>query len=184
MSKAGVVYWITGLSGSGKTVVGRALVKKLKRQGLNVVFLDGDELRAVLGGKAGYSKKERFQLAMQYARLCRMLSEQGLHVVCSTISMFHNVRNWNREHIRHYKEIYLKNSLKFLSAHDRKGIYKRKGFRKPSCVVGLDLDFEEPENPDLLIRNDRCESAYKIAEQVIQGFSVRGDQKWATKKKR
>ena len=43
-TEPGTVYWITGLSGAGKTTIGTLLYEKVKSQKDNVVFLDGDAL--------------------------------------------------------------------------------------------------------------------------------------------
>ena len=105
------VYWITGLSGAGKTTVGRLFYNKLKEQYSNTVFLDGDTMRKVFGNDLGYSAEDRRKCAMRYSRLCAMLQEQGMNVVCCTISMFDSVREWNRENIQNYKEIYVKETI-------------------------------------------------------------------------
>ena len=107
----GTVYWITGLSGAGKTTIGQLFYEKLKRDFPNTVFLDGDILREVFGADLGYTEMERRKCAMRYARLCDMLQRQDLNVVCCTISMFEAVREWNRRHIDSYKEIYVKVSM-------------------------------------------------------------------------
>ena len=105
------VYWITGLSGAGKTTIGRIFYERLKRIYPNTVFLDGDALRKVFGDDLGYSKEDRRKCAMRYSKLCAMLQEQEINVVCCTISMFDCVRAWNRENIRNYREIYVKVSM-------------------------------------------------------------------------
>ena len=92
----GCVYWLTGLSGAGKTTIGRILYKRLCEKRDGVVFLDGDDLRAVFGNDLGYTAQDRKKSAMRNARLCGLLAGQGLVVVCCTISMFHDVRAYNR----------------------------------------------------------------------------------------
>src|SRR6266404_144656 len=104
----GCVYWITGLSGAGKTTVGRELWRRLRAAGRSVILLDGDALREVITEDLGHSTGDRRNSAMRNARLCRMLSSQGADVVCPTISLFHEVQRWNRENIPGYCEIYLR----------------------------------------------------------------------------
>lgn len=149
MSK-GTVYWITGLAGAGKTTIGQALYQRLKKQQKNIVFLDGDLLREVFGNDLGYSREDRLKSAMRNARICNMLTQQGMDVVCCTISMFDQVREWNRKHIECYKEIYLKVPMEVLAKRNQKNLYQ-------GCdnqVVGMSLAWEEPKQPDLVIEND------------------------------
>ena len=65
----GNVYWITGLSGAGKTTIGKIFYSKLKEIYSNTVFLDGDTLREVFGNDLGYSDADRRKCAMRYSKL-------------------------------------------------------------------------------------------------------------------
>lgn len=165
--KNGCVYWITGLSGAGKTTVGKLLYEKIISCKNNVVFLDGDVLRDIFGNDLSYSIEDRRKSAMRNARLCRFLSGQGIDVVCCTISMFHEVRGWNRENIAEYCEIYLKVPLDILKSRDQKGLYSslEKGLKKN--IWGLDLEFEEPENPDITIMNDGSSAPREIVDGLM-----------------
>ena len=87
----GRVFWLTGLSAAGKTSIGRALSSRLRASGGSVIFLDGDELRSAVSNDLGYSAKDRRTSAMRNGMLCRLLAEQGVDVVCATISLFHEV---------------------------------------------------------------------------------------------
>ena len=60
----GQVYWITGLSGAGKTTIGKIFYEKLRRKYANTVFLDGDMLREVFGNDLGYSDADRRNCAI------------------------------------------------------------------------------------------------------------------------
>ncbi|MFZ0279487.1 MAG: adenylyl-sulfate kinase, partial [Candidatus Sulfotelmatobacter sp.] len=91
-ASTGRVFWVTGLSGAGKTTVGRELWSRLRAAGRQVFFLDGDALRAVIAEDLGHSADNRRRSAMRNARLCRLLAGQGADVVCATISLFHEVQ--------------------------------------------------------------------------------------------
>ena len=83
MDRKNRVYWLTGLSGAGKTTIGRLWYEELKKSGEKVVLLDGDELRAVFGGGFGFTAEARLKLGMSYGRLCALLAAQGF-LPCST----------------------------------------------------------------------------------------------------
>lgn len=76
------------------------VTKPLREKDNGVVLLGDDELRKVIGaewvGNQNYDRGGRLELSLQYARLCKVISDQGLTVVISTISMFNKVYMWNR----------------------------------------------------------------------------------------
>jgi adenylylsulfate kinase-like enzyme len=153
MHTPGRVFWITGLSAAGKTTIGRALASHLRASGGHVVFLDGDTLRAVSNDLC-YSAENRRSAAMRNGMLCRMLAEQGMDVVCSTISLFHEVQRWNRENIPRYNEIFVRVPLEELKRRDIKGIYSAANNGGGSNIVGLDIPAETPAAPHLILDND------------------------------
>ncbi len=164
----GTVYWITGLSGAGKTTIGKLLYEKIKEKNPNTVFLDGDVLRKVFGDDLGYTETDRRKCAMRYSRLCAMLQEQDMNVICCTISMFDSVREWNRKNIYDYKEIYIKVSMDTLKERNQKGIYSELEEGKQIEIVGMNIDFEEPKHPDLILQNDGGKTPEEQAEEILR----------------
>ena len=164
------VYWITGLSGAGKTTIGKHFYEKLKTEHPNTVFLDGDMLRKVFGDDLGYTREERIKCAMRYSRLCAMLQEQGMHVVCCTISMFDCVRDWNRENINNYREIYIKVSMDTLRNRDQKGLYSGASKEERKEVAGIHVEVEEPKQPDLILWNDGDRTPAEQVEAIVLNF--------------
>lgn len=164
----GTVYWITGLSGAGKTTIGKILYVKIKERYPNTVFLDGDIMRRVFGDDLGYSREERRKCAMRYSRICAMLQEQGMNVICCTISMFDSVRDWNKKNICNYKEIYVKVSMDVLRCRDQKGLYSGIKPERKSEVAGIDVKIEEPKYPDLVLMNDGAKTPEEQVEIIYQ----------------
>ncbi|EOS29431.1 hypothetical protein C807_02817 [Lachnospiraceae bacterium 28-4] len=163
----GRLYWITGLSGAGKTTIGNLLYTYLKGKYPNTVIFDGDALRQAFGNDLGYSAEDRFQCAMRYARLCRLLVEQDIHVVCCTISMFDQVREWNRRNIENYSEIYIEVPLAVLEERNQKNLYRDVKDGKREDVVGMDLKLQLPENPDIRLVNDGTRTPEEMCQVLI-----------------
>lgn len=162
------VYWLTGLSGAGKTTIGKALYARLRETDPATVLLDGDTLREVFGGVYGYEPEERRKCAMSYGRLCRLLAQQGITVVCCTISMFHSVREWNRENIQGYTEVYIKASAETLRRRDQKGLYSGVEAGSARNVMGMDMACELPRTPDVTIENDGNLTPEECAEMILE----------------
>lgn len=147
------VFWITGLSGAGKTTIAHLLREQLQALGHAVILLDGDTLRHILGNQFGHDPKDRQQLGFIYARLCQELAQQGFTVICATISLFHALHTWNRTHIPHYKEIYLTVPLEERKERDPKGLYQQAQSGEITQMAGLHHHIEVPLQPDLVIHN-------------------------------
>ena len=151
----GRVVWITGLSGAGKSTLARALTHRLRASGREVLLLDGDDLRRVFRSVTGYSEADRRELAAHYSRLCRLLSSQGADVVCATMALFHDCRQWNRENIPRYLEVYLKVEPAVLIARDPKGLYSKALRGEIRNLPGIDQPYEAPQSPDIVIDKNR-----------------------------
>ena len=169
--KAGRVVWITGLSGAGKSVLATALVERLRRVNGAVVLLDGDELRKIFRATSvniqDYGREKRMALAMQYACLCNILAKQGFTVVIATISLFKEVHAWNRANLQGYFEVYLRVPLEELRRRDPKGIYRRFDAGEIRHVAGLDLDIDEPENPDFIREFLAGRTVDELADELV-----------------
>lgn len=162
----GTVYWFTGLSGAGKTTLGQLFYRHIKGQKPNVVFLDGDVMREACEDDLGHSVEDRKKSGRRKGRVCKMLADQGIDVVCSTISMFEECYQWNRKNIENYREIYVQVPFEILVARDSKGLYEKALNGRIENVWGVDLKAEEPKEPDAVVNNDGS----KVPEDMVRGL--------------
>lgn len=169
-SLMGLAVWITGLSGAGKTTVARLLMPRFQEASRPCVLLDGDAVRSLLRHEwkmeVGHGREERVQLARLYGRLCRALTMGGYDVVCATISMFHEIRDWNRTHVPNYLEVYLRVPLDELRRRDPKGLYARPVVGEEEGMVGIGVPAEEPRTPDLVIDHDERQTSDQTASII------------------
>ena len=151
---SGIVFWITGLPGAGKSTIADEVERLARARTPAVVRLDGDLVREVMEHDLGYDLAARLRNARRISRLCRMLSVQGLHVVCSTVSLFRECHEWNRVHIDRYCEIYVKVSLETLHQRDQKGLFSAAVEGREEHVIGVTQSFDEPRDAHLVIENE------------------------------
>ena len=170
MDMKGDIFWLTGLAGAGKTSIGKLLFKKIKKEEPNTIFLDGDELRSIFNIKNSFSMENRLSLSYSYSKFCNFLANQNLNVVIATISMFQEVRSWNRENIDNYNEIYIKVPMNILLKRDQKKLYSSAVKGKINNVIGIDIKVDEPKCPDLICINDGSKSLNKLAEDIFFFF--------------
>ena len=169
--KKGTTYFFTGLSGAGKTTIGGELYRRLKAKNNATVLLDGDQTRPVFNEDSGYDAASRLRGAHRTFRVCKMLNDQGIDTVVCSICMFGEVRQWNRENIENYREIYVKVTRETLFKRDKKGLYSS-GAKN---VMGIDLPFDEPKSPDLIIENDGQDTPDAIVDRLEALFNTKAE---------
>ena len=165
-----MVLWLIGLSGSGKTTLGREIYSLVKEHHPNTVFLDGDEIREVFGNDLGHTVEGRWRNAQRISGLCHLLSRQGIHVICSVLSNFHESQRWNREHLKDYFEVFIDAPFDQLLERDSRGIYQAALRREIKNVVGVDIEFTPPNQSDLVIRNDSSLDDFLANARIIAGL--------------
>lgn len=170
----GNVFWLTGISGVGKTTIGQVLVERLKEGNKrSVIFLDGDQLRELFQDPKSYTLEERKKIGLRNGRLCKFLADQNVDVVCSTISLFEECQNWNRENIENYHEVWIQTPMSIIEQKDPKNIYQGLKTGHIKNVVGFDLALEYPKNPDMILVNDHTQKPNELAQMILSEFHIK-----------
>ncbi|MGH9979290.1 MAG: adenylyl-sulfate kinase, partial [Nitrososphaeraceae archaeon] len=138
----GVVIWLTGLSGSGKTTTGKALEKYFRDKGFKVEFLDGDELRRTISSELGFSKEDRETHARRVAYLGQLLSRNGVITIVALISPYRAFREYARSLIGNFVEVWVHCSLETCIKRDPKGLYKNASRGSITNMTGIQAPYE------------------------------------------
>ena len=155
MIKKGFVIWLTGLPGAGKTTIARRLASKLEEIGLKVELFDGDEVRKQLSPDLGFSKEDRELHARRVAYLSKLLAKHGITSIVSLISPYREFREFARNEIKDFVEVYVKASLDECIKRDPKGLYKKALNGEIKDLTGLQDVYEEPLNPEVTVYTEQ-----------------------------
>lgn len=166
-----MVIWLIGLAGSGKTTIGREVCRQWKMNAPNTVLVDGDEIRRIFKHDHAprcYTVEGRRQNAERIAEICAWLDRQDVNVVCCILSIFHDVQRRNTETYSGYFEVFIDAPLETVIERDTKNLYGPALRGEASNVVGVDIEFEPPANPNMVIDN-RADSldAATVARDIL-----------------
>jgi len=167
-----MVIWLIGLSGAGKTTIGKSVYREWKNREPNTVLVDGDEIREIFSqdnSGSDYSIEGRRKNAERIKQLCAWLDRQGINVVCNILLLFGDVSKWNRENLSGYLEVYVSTPLDVVKARDSKGLYSAAEKGKMKNVVGVDIPFPTPTSPDIII--DNSDSRIRHHDMAVQILS-------------
>jgi adenylyl-sulfate kinase len=151
VEQKGVTVWFTGLSGAGKTALAMPLEEELRKRGLRVERLDGDIVRQGLTRDLGFSKEDRDKNIERVTFVAKLLTRNGVAVLCSFISPYREVRAKSRQDIGNFVEVYCYAPMETLMARDVKGLYKKAMAGEIPNFTGVSDPYEAPENPEVMI---------------------------------
>lgn len=153
----GIVLWMFGLSGSGKSTIARALENELYAKGVHTKLLDGDNLRAGINNNLSFSLADRAENIRRAAEVSKLFMENGDVVICSLVSPTKSIRAAAKEIIGEegFKEVYVNAPFDVCAERDVKGLYKKALAGEIKNFTGLDSPFEGAENPFVELRTDQ-----------------------------
>jgi bifunctional enzyme CysN/CysC len=161
-------YWLTGLSGSGKSTIAHALKERLELEGEKVVIVDGDALRSGLSKDLGFSKEARAENIRRAAEMVKILHQNGLTVICALISPFEADRNSARSIIGelNFLEIFIDTPREICEARDPKGLYRKARSGELPGFTGISSPYEKPSSPWLTVKTTEM-STPEVAQLIV-----------------
>ena len=151
----GYTLWFVGLSGSGKTTIAKEVVRILRGRNISVVLLDGDIVRKTLSPDLKYTKRDRDEQIRRGANVCYLISESNVLNISCTNSATKEERHFARDLIDNFVEVYIKCPISVCEERDVKGYYHLARDGKLKNFVGIDIKYEEPESPDIVLETDK-----------------------------
>ena len=147
----GIMIWMTGLSGSGKSTVAIGVERELHRQGILCRILDGDNIRSGINANLGFSEEDRRENIRRIAEIGKLFVETGIVTIACFVSPTIELRQMAREIIgeKDFREVYIATPLEECERRDVKGLYARARRGEVKDFTGISAPFEAPEHPDL-----------------------------------
>ncbi len=147
-----VTIWIMGRHGSGKNQLAYKTERELFDRGATTVLIDGSVVRSGLSRELDYSPSDRAEHLRRVAHLCQLLNDQGLITICTFISPDDDIRNQVAEIIgkERFHLIYVEADQEFCKAQEPE-LYQKVEQGQLQYLPGVDLPFEEPENPAITL---------------------------------
>ncbi len=175
----GAVVWLTGLSGSGKSTISRALERELFKQNMHVYVLDGDNIRHGLNSNLGFSPEDRVENIRRVAEVARLMADSGLIVVTAFISPYRADRQRAREIAQtsglDFIEVYVDAPLAVCEERDPKSLYKKARAGEIKEFTGIDAPYEAPEKAEITVHTDKqspTESVTNILDALLPRLTV------------
>lgn len=151
LHQRGIMIWMTGLSGSGKSTVAIGVERELHKQGILCRILDGDNIRAGINSNLGFSEEDRRENIRRIAEIGKLFVDTGIVTIACFVSPTLELRQMAREIIgeKDFREVYIATPIEECERRDVKGLYARARRGEVKDFTGISAPFEAPTHPDL-----------------------------------
>ncbi len=160
----GILFFITGLSGSGKTSISNKIKKKIQKYYGPTLLLTGEKIRDIYKFR-GYKKKDRLKLGLQNVNLIQMILKQKINVIYDAVALLKELRMEKRKKIKNYVEIFIKTDVnKIMRFNKKKKIYQK----TKSNIMGIHIIPDFPKKPDIVIINNFKKDINKLSDELFK----------------
>jgi adenylylsulfate kinase len=153
LNQTPVTFWLTGLSGAGKSTIAFLLERTLISQGRACYVLDGDNVRHGLNRDLGFTDHDRTENIRRIAEVARLMNDAGLIVITAFISPLRSDREMAKTIIGEnaYREIFVSTAIDVCESRDPKGLYQRARQGLVKDFTGISAPYEMPIHPALTL---------------------------------
>jgi 3',5'-nucleoside bisphosphate phosphatase len=173
----GLCVWLTGLSGSGKSTIGRLAAGELRDLGHRVEMLDGDDLRQNLSAGLGFSREDRDVNVRRIAWVADLLARNGVVTFVAAVSPYRGARDEARARMGdRFLEVHVRASVDECERRDVKGLYSKARAGEIAAFTGVSDPYEEPQAPELTLDTEQETPAVSAARLIalIEGRLASG----------
>lgn len=177
LGSKGMVFWLYGLSGSGKSTMVVEMERRLHKKNIHSVVLDGDNLRSGLNQDLSFSEQDRRENIRRVSEVAKIFSENGIIVFVSLITPLREFRQSARTIIGddYFQEVFVKASFNTCQKRDVKGLYAKASDGLVPSFTGQGSDFEEPVDQQFIIDSEKESedvSSEKLFQFVLDSISL------------
>ena len=152
------LFWITGLSGTGKSTLGKLILPHIKKKYGPTILIHGDDFREIWELNQ-FSKKGRFKNCIKFTKFCKYITDQNINIIFTVIGMYKEIRDWNKKNIKNYIEIYIK----------KKNYNNKSNFKNlKKNIVGVHIKAELPKYPDITISNNFEKEIKLVSDNLVK----------------
>ena len=169
----GFIVWFTGLSGAGKSTLAAMLSAELRKRGVRVEVLDGDEVRTHLSKGLGFSKEDRDTNIRRIGFVAKLVARAGACAITAAISPYREIRDEQRAASPRFVEVYCSCSIPALTDRDAKGLYKKALAGEIKHFTGIDDPYEPPVDPEVTVDTEK-ESKEESLSKILMTLEELG----------
>nr|WP_067053627.1 adenylyl-sulfate kinase [Mucilaginibacter sp. L294] len=171
LNQKGLVIWLMGLSGAGKSTIAGLLKERLIENGIFSVVLDGDTMREGINKNLGFTDNDRLENVRRVAEIAQILANNNVVAICSLITPLHEHQQMVRDTVKMpYFEVFVDCPIAICEQRDVKGLYKKARKNEIKNFTGISAPFLSPLHADMVLSTadeEPSESMQLLCDQIL-----------------
>jgi adenylyl-sulfate kinase len=168
-TQPGFIIWLTGMKRTGKTTLANQVAGRLAVAGRRVEVLDEDGPAKLFLEGLGTTKDDHARVVARLGYVAKAVMKAGGVAICAVLSPYRDAREALRKDTRRFLEVFVDCAMEELQKRDATGIYKKALAGEIKDIPGVDVPYEPPAHPEVVVRTDQL-SADEAARKIYQAM--------------